>query len=95
MNKNELVNLIACRSKLSKSDARKSLDATLGALTEALIADEKVTLVGFGSFVITHKEPRIGVNPRTKQQISIEARRTVKFKPGGDLANLIAQREPR
>ena len=93
MNKNELVNLIACRSKLTKSDARKSLDATLEALTEALIADEKVTLVGFGSFVVTHKESRMGVNPRTKQQISIEARKTVKFKPGGGLASLIAKGE--
>lgn len=85
MNKTELINAIAEKSNLSKVDAKKALDATLEAIGGALAADEKVALVGFGTFSVTEKGARTGINPRTKEKIEIAARKAVKFKAGAEL----------
>lgn len=86
MNKTELVNAIAEKANLTKVDAKNALDATLAAITEALNNDDKVALVGFGTFAVTEKAARTGINPRTKEKIEIPARKVVKFKAGADLA---------
>jgi len=85
MNKTDLVNAIAEKANLTKIDAKNALDATLGAIAEALAKDDKVALVGFGTFSVTEKAARTGINPRTKEKIEIAARKVVKFKPGSDL----------
>lgn len=85
MNKTDLVNAIAEKANLTKIDAKNALDATLGAIAEALAKDDKVALVGFGTFSVTEKAARTGINPRTKEKIEIAARKVVKFKPGADL----------
>jgi len=85
MNKTELVNAIAEKACLTKVDAKNALDATLAAITEALNNEEKVALIGFGTFSVTEKAARTGINPRTKEKISIPARKVVKFKAGSDL----------
>lgn len=85
MNKTELINAIAEKSNLSKVDAKKALDATLEAIGGALAADEKVALVGFGTFSVSEKGARTGINPRTKEKIEIAARKAVKFKAGAEL----------
>lgn len=85
MNKTELVNAIAEKSGLSKVDAKKALDATIEAMGEALAKNDKIALVGFGTFSIVEKAARKGINPRTKETINIPARKTVKFKQGADL----------
>ena len=85
MNKTELVNAIAEKSGLSKVDAKKALDATLEAMSEALAKGDKIALIGFGTFSVVEKAARTGINPRTKQTIKIEARKTVKFKQGAEL----------
>lgn len=85
MNKTELVNAIAEKSGLSKVDAKKALDATIDAMTEALAAGDKIALVGFGTYSVVEKSERTGINPRTKETIQIAARKTVKFKQGADL----------
>lgn len=85
MNKTDLVNAIAEKAQLTKIDAKNALDATLAAITEALSKDEKVALVGFGTFSVVEKSARTGINPRTKEKIEIAARKVVKFKPGADL----------
>ncbi|MDE6332507.1 MAG: HU family DNA-binding protein, partial [Muribaculaceae bacterium] len=82
MNKTELVNAIAEKANLSKADAKNALDATLNAISEALAANDKVALIGFGTFAIAEKAERPGLNPRTKEKIVIPARKTVKFKAG-------------
>jgi DNA-binding protein HU-beta len=84
MNKTELVNAIAEKANLTKVDAKNALDATLAAITEALNNDDKVALVGFGTFAVTEKAARTGINPRTKEKIEIPARKVVKFKAGAD-----------
>lgn len=86
MNKTELVNAIAEKAGLTKVDAKNALDATLTSIADALKNDDKVALVGFGTFSVTEKAARTGINPRTKEKIEIPARKVVKFKEGADLA---------
>lgn len=85
MNKTELVNAIAEQAKLSKVDAKAALEATIAAISNALADGDKVALIGFGTFAVTEKAARTGVNPRTKEAINIEARKVVKFKAGAEL----------
>lgn len=86
MNKTELTAKIAESAGLSKVDAKKALDATLAAIVEAVKAGDKVTLIGFGTFAVTKRDARKGINPQTKKTISIPAKKLVKFKAGADLA---------
>lgn len=89
MNKTELVNAIAEKSGLTKVDAKAALDATLAALGEALAKGDKVALVGFGTFSVVEKGERTGINPRTKENITIAARKVVKFKQGAELGEKV------
>lgn len=86
MNKTELTNEIAAKAGLNKADAKKALDATLESIEQALANNDKVQLIGFGTFSIVEREARTGINPRTKEKIEIAARKVVKFKPAADLA---------
>ena len=85
MNKSELVNAIAEKSGLTKVDAKKALDATTEAIVDALKANDKVALIGFGTFSVTERPERQGVNPRTKEPVTIAAKKVAKFKPGADI----------
>lgn len=85
MNKSELVSAIAAKAGLSKVDAKKALDATVEAISEALKAGDKVALVGFGTFAVAERGARQGINPLTKAPISIAAKKTAKFKGGAEL----------
>lgn len=85
MNKTDLINAIAENSGLSKADATKALTATIGAIENALIAGEKVVLVGFGTFEAKERAARMGRNPSTKQAIEIPASKVPAFKAGKDL----------
>lgn len=89
MNKTELVNAIADNSGLSKVDAKKALEATITAMATALSEGDKISLVGFGTFSVVEKAARQGINPRTKETITIAPRKTVKFKQGADLTERI------
>lgn len=86
MNKTELIAKIAEGSGLSKVDAKKALEATLEAIVGAVKAEDKVALVGFGTFAVVERPERQGINPATKQAITIPAKKVVKFKAGSDLA---------
>lgn len=85
MNKTELINAIAEKANLTKVDAKNALDATLCAISEALAKEDKVALIGFGTFSVAEKSARTGINPRTKEKIEIAARKSVKFKAGAEL----------
>ena len=78
MNKTDLVNEIAAKAKLNKVDAKAALDAVLESIAQALSNDDKVQLIGFGTFSVMEKEARTGINPRTKEKIEIPARKVVK-----------------
>ena len=89
MNKTELVNAIAAQANLTKVDAKAALDATLSAIACALAEGDKVALIGFGTFAVSEKGARTGINPRTKETIKIAARKVVKFKAGAELADKV------
>ncbi|MBF1433904.1 HU family DNA-binding protein [Hoylesella nanceiensis] len=89
MNKTELVDRIAAGSDLSKAAAKKALDATTEAIKAALVAGDKVQLVGFGTFSVNERPARQGINPATKQKINIPAKKVAKFKAGAELNDAI------
>lgn len=86
MNKSELISAIAAESGLSKADSKRALDAFVASVSKAVKAGERVSLVGFGTFNVVERGARIGVNPVTKAQIEIAAKKVVKFKPGAELS---------
>ena len=65
------------------------MKATTNALKEALIAGDKIQLVGFGTFSINERPAREGINPATKEKIQIAAKKVAKFKAGAELADAI------
>ena len=75
MNKTELIEKIAASANLTKADSKKALDATIDAIIEALTKGDKVQLVGFGTFAVSEKPAREGINPATKQKIKIVKRK--------------------
>ena len=85
MNKTGLVNEIAAKAQLNKVDAKKALEATLETIAEALKNEDKVQLIGFGTFAVVDKPERTGINPLTKEKIVIPARKVVTFKPAAEL----------
>ena len=89
MNKTELIEKIAAGAGISKVDAKKALDATVEAIKGALVAGDKVSLIGFGTFSVNERPAREGINPATKQKIKIAAKKVAKFKPGAEFADAL------
>ena len=89
MNKTELINAMAEKAGLSKVDAKKALDAFVEAVSESLVKGDKVALIGFGTFGVAEKAARTGINPATKEKITIAAKKVVKFKAGAELADQV------
>lgn len=85
MNKTELIEKIADCSGLSKADSKKALEATINAIKDALVAGDKVSLVGFGTFSVNERPAREGINPSTMAKIQIAAKKVAKFKAGAEL----------
>ena len=91
MNKTELVSAMAERLGASKKHSEEALTVALDLITEALAEGEKVQLVGFGSFEVRERAPRIGRNTRTKEEVTIPASKAVQFKSGKVLKRAVAQ----
>ncbi len=89
MNKTELINAIAEKANITKVQAKAALEATINTVSEQLAKGDKVVLVGFGTFAVSEKTARKGINPRTKETIEIPARKVVKFKVGAELNNAV------
>ena len=89
MNKAALISAISAKINLTKAESKKALEATISAIAEALSANEKVALFGFGTFTVQEKGARTGINPQTKEKIEIPARKVVKFKAGAELDGLL------
>jgi DNA-binding protein HU-beta len=81
MNKTELIAKIA-EAGFKKVDAEKALNATIDAITGALKANDKVSIMGFGSFEVRERAARTGINPQTKAEIKIAASKAPVFKAG-------------
>ncbi len=85
MNKTELINSIAEKAELSKIDAKKAVEAFIEVIASDLKAGNKISLPGFGTFSVNEKAERKGINPKTKEAITIPAHNVAKFKPSNEL----------
>ena len=91
MNKAELVAKIAEGAELTKVQAEKALSSFIAATTAALKANDKITLVGFGTFSAVTRAARTGRNPQTGKPLKIAAKTNGKFTPGKALKDLTAK----
>jgi len=85
MNKAELVEEVAGKVGLTKKDANNVIDAMTSAIKDSLGRNEKVTLVGFGTFQVVKRKARKGVNPQTRGAIQIPAKKVPRFRAGKGL----------
>ena len=89
MNRTELVAAIAERAEISKKDSEKAVKAFIDVVTEELKKEEKVQLVGFGTFEVSKRAARTGKNPQTGKAIKIPATKAPKFKAGKALKDTV------
>lgn len=89
MNKTELIEAIAKEADISKAAAGRSLDATVGAVQQALKKGQMVTLVGFGTFYVGKRAARNGRNPQTGATLKIKAAKVPKFRAGKSLKDAL------
>ncbi len=89
MNKTELIAAVAEKSELSKKDAEKAIKAFVDTVVEALKANEKVSVVGFGSFEAKVRPARKGHNPANGEEIEIAATKAAAFKAGKALKDAL------
>jgi DNA-binding protein HU-beta len=82
MTKADLVVKIAEKAGITKANAERALNAFLEAVEATLVSDGKLTLTGFGTFLVEERQARTGRNPRTGAEIKIPASKVVKFRPG-------------
>ena len=82
MNKTEFIAAVAEEAGLSKTDAAKAVKAFTDVVTEEMKKGEKVQLIGFGIFEVSKRPAREGINPATKEKITIAAANVPKFKAG-------------
>lgn len=85
MNKAELIEEVSGDTGLTKKETGNVVDAMTETITDALSKGEKVTLVGFGTFQVMRRRERKGVNPQTREVITIPAKKVPKFVPGKGL----------
>jgi len=89
MNKAELVEEVAGKAGLTKKEAGDVVDAITSAITDSLVRNERVTLVGFGTFQVMERKARRGVNPQTREAINIPAKKVPKFTAGKALREAV------
>ena len=89
MNKSELIDQIASGADISKAAAGRALDSFIDAVTGALKEDDKVSLVGFGTFEVRQRAARTGRNPQTGAEIKIAAANVPAFKAGKALKDAV------
>ena len=89
MNKTDLVNSVATQAELSKADSKKAVDALLETIATTLANNEKLQLVGFGTFELRERAARKGRNPQTGEEIQIAASKSPAFKPGKEFKEAV------
>lgn len=89
MNKAELIDAISNDAQITKVEAKKALESFVNNVTETLKQGGRISLVGFGSFSVSERSAREGINPQTKAKISIAAKKVAKFKAGSELSDAI------
>ena len=89
MNKSDLIDAIASAADINKSDAGRALDAVIDSITSALKRGDQVSLVGFGTFAVTHRAGREGRNPQPGAAIQIKPSNVPGFKAGKALKDAV------
>lgn len=89
MNKTELVAAVAAKAELSKKDAEAAVNAVFDSVKDALAEGDKVSLIGFGTFLVKTRAARTGLNPRTKETIEIPESKVPAFKAGSALKDAV------
>lgn len=89
MNKKDLINSIAADAEVNKVEAERMLEAMMKSVTRALSQGDSVTLVGFGTFDISHRKARKGVNPQTGEPMEIPATKVATFRAGKALKDSV------
>ncbi|MBQ9749529.1 MAG: HU family DNA-binding protein [Clostridia bacterium] len=89
MNRNELISAVAEATGISKKDTSAVIGATLDKIAEAMVAGDKVQLVGFGTFETRERGERTGKNPRTGEEVKIAACKAPAFKAGKALKDAV------
>jgi DNA-binding protein HU-beta len=89
MNKAELIDMMASLTKLSKADCKKALEGFIESISRGLKKGKNVVLTNFGTFSISNRKRRIGVNPSTGKKMEIPAKKVPKFKPGKKLRAMV------
>jgi DNA-binding protein HU-beta len=85
MKKRDLVERVSERVGISKRSADEVVSAFVNSITESLSKGERVVLMGFGSFMIRERAKRKGRNPKTGKELTIPARKVVRFYPGNEM----------
>lgn len=91
MNKADFVGKVAEDCNLSKAAAEQALNSVLSSIKNAVATGDKVTLIGFGTFLVTDRAAREGRNPQNGEAIKIPASKAVKFKAGKKLLEAVKQ----
>lgn len=89
MNKTELINCLSEETTFNKRDVARVLDALTRIVERTLKKGDKLQWSGFGTFTISRRPPRVGINPATKERINLPETLVPKFKPGKNLKELV------
>ena len=93
MNQGDLIEKVSKSASISKAEAERAINAVKEAITDSLRKNTKVTLVGFGTFAVSHRKARRGHNPYTNEQIKIPATKGVRFTAGKQLKEAVNKRK--
>ncbi|MEH6867976.1 HU family DNA-binding protein [Priestia megaterium] len=89
MKKAELIDAVATKSELTKQDTKKAVDALFEKISNTLANEEKIQLIGFGTFEVRERAERTGRNPQTGEEMTIPASKVPAFKPGKELKEAV------
>src|SRR4029453_7970642 len=93
MNQGDLIEKVAKRASISKAEAERAINAVKEAIADSLRKNDKVPLVGFGTFAVSHRKARRGHNPYTAERIKIPATKAVRFSAGKQLKEAVVKRK--
>jgi DNA-binding protein HU-beta len=89
MKKAELIDAVSTKTELTKQDSKKAIDALFETISNTLAKEEKIQLLGFGTFEVRQRAERTGRNPQTGEEMTIPASKVPAFKPGKELKEAV------
>jgi len=93
MNKTELIKFISQEHNISITEARSIFETTIDCISKAIKDNEEIVITGFGKFYKIYTESKDGINPKTREKITIPAYTSVKFSAGKELKELVRNKK--